>query len=98
MNSSPNVAEQQPEPLVNARPLLKFPTQRTGNFWESNRDPIRRIRERARPGVPAYVRTQTRSYPRFPMKFSINIPLGVITPGEFQTMEATAQMASALEK
>src|SRR5215472_6828347 len=32
------------------------------------------------------------------MKFSAHIPLGVITPGQFQTQEAVREMALALEK
>lgn len=32
------------------------------------------------------------------MKFSVHIPLGVITPGQFQTPEAVREMAQALEK
>jgi probable F420-dependent oxidoreductase len=32
------------------------------------------------------------------MKFSAHIPLGVITPGQFQTQEAVREMAQALEK
>jgi probable F420-dependent oxidoreductase len=32
------------------------------------------------------------------MKFSIDLPLGVITPGQFQSMEAIGQMAGALDK
>jgi probable F420-dependent oxidoreductase len=32
------------------------------------------------------------------LKFSIEIPLGVPTPGEFQTLDAIAEMASALDR
>src|ERR1700712_2310634 len=31
------------------------------------------------------------------MKFSLHIPLGVVTPGEFQTLEAVHEMAAAIE-
>jgi probable F420-dependent oxidoreductase len=35
---------------------------------------------------------------RFPMQFTLAVPLGEITPGQFQSIEAIGQMAQALEQ